>query len=331
MHANVVKWGRRSLAVLLTLLAIYYIYHKISREQISLVGFPALLPLQWVWLGMALLLSPANLAVEAYKWRMTFRGIFPMPFRMAWKGIFLGATVSFLMPNRLGEYATRILVMPPRSRVVGLSGGFLNSLVMMLVMMSWGSIAAWHALTTLPRPVFPWPSPVLPGGWYGIIIGGILVPGLIFLLLRYVPAALRWIVIRWKISEAKIRQLVSRRIIARVFFLTVARVTIYHLQLYLLLRAGGIDLPLHAILWLMPAFFFWTTVLPTFSVIDLPVRGVVGLWLFLPPDANPTSTTAILWATTLLWGINVFLPAIIGLPMAWRLWQKKPTTASSHI
>jgi len=58
-------------------------------------------------------------------------------------------------------------------------------------------------------------------------------------------------------------------------------------------------------------------VLPTISVSEIPVRAVVGVWLF-GAYGGENALATIAATTTLLWCINVLLPALIGIPIIWR-------------
>ncbi len=317
MNANVTKWIRRVLSAGLTLWAAYYIIEQVKDEGVSL---PSPLSFaQLLWLAGAVGLAVVNLWVEAFKWKTTFRDVFTMAGGMAWKGVFLGAAVSFFMPNRLGEYSARVLVMPSRLRLAGLGGSFLNSTAVGLVTVIWGGMAAWHAFVTLPAPA-SWPalSPPTGGQWLGI--GAMAVPAAAFICMRYLPAWARRIAAQWKQAEPTIRPVFSWGVMGRVALLTVVRFAVYCLQLYLLLRAAGVHLPVSSAVWMIPAFFFWTSVLPTFAAIDVPVRVMIGIWLFLPL-APSASVTAVVWASTILWLINVVLPILPGIVIGWKIWR----------
>ncbi len=59
-------------------------------------------------------------------------------------------------------------------------------------------------------------------------------------------------------------------------------------------------------------FFFWVmAIIPSVAIADLGVRGEAAIY-FLSSFSTLTNPIAILLSTTLLWIINLILPALIG-------------------
>src|SRR5215203_3240268 len=61
-----------------------------------------------LYLVFAVLLIPVNWGIEALKWQLSVRHIYPIRFHQAFKAVLSGVSFSVTMPNRVGEYLGRI-------------------------------------------------------------------------------------------------------------------------------------------------------------------------------------------------------------------------------
>ena len=93
------------------------------------------------------------------------------------------------------------------------------------------------------------------------------------------------------------------------FIFSNIRYFIFSLQFIILLNIFGVDITfLNALLSVMLIFFF-ITITPTITIAEIGVRGSVAIFVLGLFSSNDI---AILSSTTLLWLINLILPAIIG-------------------
>jgi len=93
------------------------------------------------------------------------------------------------------------------------------------------------------------------------------------------------------------------------FIYSNTRYFIFSLQFIILLYVFGINISfVDAILSVMLIFFF-ITITPTITIAEIGVRGSVAIFVLGLFSSNDI---AILSSTTLLWLINLIIPAIIG-------------------
>jgi len=95
----------------------------------------------------------------------------------------------------------------------------------------------------------------------------------------------------------------------KVFVLSIIRYGVFCGQFILLLWVCGVDISTAQGLMAVPIIFLVQTVVPSNSLSDLGVRGAASIHFLNYYSVNDAG---ILAAAYLLWGINIFLPGIIG-------------------
>lgn len=88
------------------------------------------------------------------------------------------------------------------------------------------------------------------------------------------------------------------------------RYMVFCIQYYLVLEALNIHFSNVELLWLIPICFLLASSIPTFVLSELGVRSSVAILVFGILTKNELS---IVFAASLLWIINIGLPAIYGL------------------
>ena len=89
---------------------------------------------QALWQLMSVVaLMLVNWGIEARKWQVVIRKIQPISFFQSWKAIHSGVTLSFFMPNRIGEYVGRVLYIEEGKRIEAASLTILCSMAQLLV------------------------------------------------------------------------------------------------------------------------------------------------------------------------------------------------------
>jgi hypothetical protein len=139
-----------------------------------------------------------------------------------------------------------------------------------------------------------------------------------------VTALILWVfmdttrVVRWMSGWALLRKLsryreLTERIPAglrvQIIVLTLVRFAVYNAQFLLLLRGYGVGCSLWHDALVTTTFFMIMTLLPSFALAEVGIRGGVALFLFRGLTADPVGVVA---ASTLLWLCNVILPALPG-------------------
>jgi len=75
------------------------------------------------WLIPVIVLLPINWLIEAVKWRLVLRKSHSITLKNAFKSVLAGTSTGVISPNRVGEFAGRILLLPEniRSEAIGLN------------------------------------------------------------------------------------------------------------------------------------------------------------------------------------------------------------------
>lgn len=68
---------------------------------------------RFVYFAAILFLMPLNWAIETAKWQLLLSGTVSQSFGDALKSVLAGLNTGFVTPNRIGEFAGRILLLPP--------------------------------------------------------------------------------------------------------------------------------------------------------------------------------------------------------------------------
>ena len=213
-----------------------------------------------------------------------------------------GLALSFITPNRIGEYPARILVLR------------MNNTIRLISVAILGAFAQFAALFLFGLAGLLYYNIAFPGNLPQVaLIACLMLLLVVFLLFFYFEKWIAWFEsARWLKRFRTYSQLVRRFTIQQqltVLGLSILRFTVFTLQYLLLLRWMHIALP-PADGFLMASLYFWSiAVIPSMAFTDLGVRGHVSLFLFQHFTAN---SLGILTATLSLWCINLLLPAVLG-------------------
>lgn len=258
----------------------------------------------------AILLMFVQWGIEGIKWRLMFSSAFKMPWGVALRSIFSGLAFSMITPNRVGEFAGRVLYLPHEFRMKGTAFTFISNLGQLLITLLVGCIGLfsdYHHFEKLLEPhglvpvlqVLYWVTPVF-------------VLGVLFL---YFSGS-RWLGQLWKLKwlnryreQIEVIDSLSLSVLIYVLCWSGLRYLIFILQYGVLFSLSG-ELP-HPLSLAMATsmLFLWLSIVPTFSIAELGIRWQFAYWLFTPVSMN---YPLILLVVALVWFINFILPAMIG-------------------
>jgi uncharacterized membrane protein YbhN (UPF0104 family) len=253
-----------------------------------------------------IILMALNWSLEAFKWKLMMRRLEDVPFTRALAAVFSGLTVSFFTPNRIGEYAGRIFHLRKADRIKGTLATILENLSQLIITVAIGSISLIFYLrqyTGLHEYIL-WVT--------GILM--VLFSGTIFFLFMEVPLLERSVlkIERLKklnkymviLSEYKKEELIS------VLALALFRYSVFTLQFFLLLKIFGVEGSFFTVLLLINMVFFVMTLVPTFALAEIGVRGAVATYFLSKVSYD---SLAIINASVSLWLINLVVPALLGI------------------
>jgi hypothetical protein len=267
-----------------------------------------------------------NWGIEAYKWKYLIGKVEKVSFFKAYQAVLTGISVSSFIPNRVGEFFGRVFILKTASRIESILITVVGSMSQLLVTVLAGSVAL---LVFIPQ--------YLPGAgfssghlYFGIFMLVITLDAIIlglFFKLSFLS------VLKERILQNGLKRLrkffrvfafYHNREMATVIFLSFSRYMVFSTQFYILLLLFGIRIPYDDALVLIALVYFIMTIIPTIALTELGIRGSVTLYVFglyygrLIPAAA-TNTMGIFAASTLLWMINLGIPALAGTLFVFRL------------
>lgn len=259
---------------------------------------------QWPILLIVVLLMPVNWWLEAHKWKRLLRSDYLLKESRAFAATASGVTVSVLTPNRVGEFAGRMLYVPIEHRdkavAMSLAGSFSQLIITFVVGTFCG---AWYFYVEGYSDVK-----------WSFLIGLACVFAVINIYYRLANS--EKLFERWKHNATltKIRRALgglSKPILTEALIWSGIRYVVFSVQLGLLLY-GLLDF-YHSgfvvrLFYMVPLYFFFQTMVPTIALSEIGVRGMLLSTLFI--DVAPEADLVL--TSTLLWLINIVVPALMG-------------------
>ncbi len=273
-----------------------------------------------VLLLLVALLLLVNLSLETYKWKFVISKLEDVPFFIALKAVFAGMAVSMFMPNRVGDYLGRVFILKRADRLQAILITILGSLAQLVTTLLFGIFSAFFyypIVFDISIPFHRWIYSGLIVG--GIILGIILVFG--FLHFNTFSLIIKWISGR---GYKRIRKYTNVflmfhfRELLWILVISIARYLVFSLQFFLLLQIFQIPIAYFPAMMLIGMVYLFMTGIPTIALTEFGIRSSVSITIFeyyyLSTGAwNESFVFGIAAASSLLWVINLVLPAIVGI------------------
>jgi hypothetical protein len=256
-------------------------------------------------LVVILLLMFVNWLLEAVKWRMLVSSLQYASLFRSLEAVFAGLTVSFFTPNRVGEYAGRVMYLPPGSRIRGTLLTVIENLAQLSVTLITGAVSLPVFLSSYAT------SPLyicLPLSILSIFFSVFIV----FCILRisYLHRDLsRLSMFRRYEHFIQVADYATPARMTQILFLSFLRFFVFSGQLFLLLKVFDVQVAYGPAMLMISLTFFVMTVIPTFAFTDLGVRGAAGSFFF---GYLTTQLPGVVYATLGLWLVNLAIPAAAG-------------------
>lgn len=267
----------------------------------------------FLW-AIILLLGAVNWMLEAQKWRVLAATLQKISFGASLRAVLAGVALGIATPNRTGEFLSRVFSLRSGSRGEALVLAAVGSFAQFLVSVLAGIVGYYFLRKSVELSLFR------DEFWLWMILLVLLALVLVFLILLFVETA-RVIIFnipglqRLKKYVDILSSLDPRGHLA-VFFLSLMRYCAYATQFVLLMRICGISPEPVEAYAMVAVTYFAVTVIPTFALSEVAVRGSAAMALIGEPMHN---TTGALAASLLIWVINIVLPAVAGLFFLYRL------------
>ena len=258
----------------------------------------------WLFFFVFILMI-GNWTIEAFKWRSMISKIEHVKLSRSLEAVFSGLTISFFTPNRIGEYAGRVFHLQHGKRMQATLITVIENSSQLIVTVVTGCIASILYLNDYMdvNPVFM----IL----YRILLASFAV---ISVLLYFNLDLFEKFFLRFKLSEYwrqifHVFALYSSADLLKVLLLSCLRYFVFTLQFIILLKVYGCNFPFLTSMLMIAMTFFVISVVPTFAITEITVRGLVSTYFF---GKLTIDTLPVLNAAFSLWLINLVLPAVAG-------------------
>jgi hypothetical protein len=258
-----------------------------------------------------IILVLVNWGIEARKWQLLIRPLEKISWWKAFKATISGVAFSVLTPNRIGEYAGRMLYLEEGHRLRSIPLTLIGSLAQLIITLFAGIAGMMLMNNFWQQPMLAHTVPVLFMKASLYVIGTIAMVLLLFFL--RVSVLSKWIE---KIpATGKFSQYIeaadhfSNYHLFKILWLSLFRYLVFTLQYVWLLQVLQVEVSLIQGLVLVSVLFLLLSVYPTFALLELVIRQQLGILIIGLVSANTLGITA---ASTGIWLLNLVLPAIIG-------------------
>ena len=294
--------------VLLCLLAwvIYQqVFAELSWQQIREALSNEEKPVQWAWLVLVILLIPVNWMLETFKWLSLLPRRTGLGFWESFRAVLAGVAVSLVTPNRIGEYAGRVLLVQRRQRWNAVLATLVGSIAQMLVLLTGGLVGL--LIYGGDRLDFSRQQYIL----LLICLCLILLLGFYtFFNIRRFAVFIRRISRRFKVFRHLLRIGAYRpRVLARALRWAAGRYLTYVFQYLFILHFFGVEPPFLVGFAGIATIYLIQTSVPLPPVVALFARGEIALLIWGPYSESPVSVLA---ASMGLFILNLVVPALLG-------------------
>lgn len=323
-RTNIRKTYNYLIRLAIILLTYGFIYRQIFMERklediaaaiYTIAGQPFALTMMY----LVVLLMLLNWGLESVKWKLLISKIEWISILRAYQAVLTGVSVSLFTPNRTGDYLGRVFILDKANRVEGVLITVIGSMSQLVITLNVGIIALLAFVDEYIRIPYRIGEYV----FSGLIFTGPAVVFLVFLLffkIRILSELIsKRIPTKWRhfAEYAGVFAKYRPKELLIVLLLSLLRYIVFGAQFYFLLWIFGVQLPLREALVLIPVIYLAMTMVPSIALIDLGIRGsvslfVIGLYFSTHHHFNPDIELGIITAATVLWLVNLIIPAIMG-------------------
>ncbi|WP_161947705.1 lysylphosphatidylglycerol synthase domain-containing protein [Rufibacter ruber] len=293
-------------------LTLYYLRQAVHDASTNTAFSVQTLQLVWHRGWPAVLLAagllPVNWGAEAYKWQYLSSKIERISFLKAYRAVLVGLTLGFITPNRVGDYAGRILTMQQQNRADAIGAILLGRLCQLFATVFIGSAALAYFIYQYYLPLA---SPLGLSIALGLLMANSWALALLFSfkwavsLLDRVPYLRRWVHYFAVVGQYSAQELVQ------VLWLSLVRYLVFMTQFVALLWAFGVQLSMEQYIWGVAGTFLMKSLVPSINALaDIGMRELSAMHFF---GLMGQDTMLVLGASLSLWALNIALPSVIGL------------------
>ncbi len=289
------------------------IYHQIRRQPDLIQSWrqirETLEATGFYYLALVLVLMLCNWGLESYKWQLAVKQVQKVSILRANMAIFAGLAFSITTPNRIGEYAGRVLYLDEGNKIKAVSPTIVSSLSQLIITILMGLLALFFMHKKMIA------SGILSPIWYQTIFFSTFA-GLGILTLFYFRLA--WLVkiidnlpafrkYRWVLEAL---EKFDATLLLRFLSISAGRFAIFICQYFLLFHLFGVEVDFWQAWMTLSVMFLIMALIPTIALFtDLGLKNEISLKLLGLYSANHLGISL---TSLSIWFINLVIPAIIG-------------------
>jgi hypothetical protein len=257
-----------------------------------------------LFLTVQLLLGALNLYIEAIKWHWLIETTHRQSFRISIQQTMAGLAWGNLTPARLAEPVGKAFYLPIHTKVQAVALSLFGSIVQNIVIAIVGITATAIAFSSKNLTAI---NTNVSYGTMALVILASLALAMVTGLL-WAKTIVRHMVRRFKLHRIVIGLTPMR--LTKIATATFLRYTCFSLQLAIALAFFAAPANLTDIFISIPVYLLAITLVPSFLLADIGIKGSVALIVF---GLTTTNTPAIVSTVFAIWVINTALPTIGGL------------------
>ena len=290
--------GKKSIGFVLFVICSYAIYRTVlineNWTQLGIMLKTQLLSIaffQWVVLFV---LMGLNFLIESVKWKVVVANTQSISLLKAVKSVMVGQAFAFFTPNRIGDFAGRVLFLKTEHKLIGMAHLAWASYAQLIITLLLGTIAI-----NINLPLYPW----INGTLLNIIKLGSPFVGLLVMLLFFYKK--EW---KGKLKFLNVVQ-IATRIKANLLLLSFLRYLVFLLQYIWVAYLLKIQIDTGLLVVSVSILFLCLSILPTINLTELVVRGQLLILILAPFFADKHM---VIFLSSFIWGVNFLIPAVIG-------------------
>jgi len=260
-----------------------------------------------------------NWLLESFKWQYVTRKIEKISALEAIEAVFCGLTWAIFTPNRLGEYAGRVLFLPNRKRIHGVFAMAVGSFGQNVITNVLGlSAVLWFLFTFYVNTGRHFQLNI----WLYLLIAAGVIIFIVFFVILYFHII--WVVnILDRIPFIKkfhrffdIMGRYKKPELINIMLFCLARFAVFTFQYYLIIHMLIPQMQAFEMIMMVLIFLFVQSALPSLDLVDIGVRNGMAVFLF---GYITHQTIAVMAAVSSIWLINLIIPAILGSVFVFKL------------
>lgn len=311
--AKIIKFIEITVKIVIVILGIWILYDKLIHNQNVAKIWQDIEnsfknKSQFLLMLTALALMPLNQYLEGLKWRIQLKPVEDISRWKSFLSIFTGISAGMFFPNRMGNFLGRIFMLEKGDRLKAAMLTIVGGFAQMIATVSVGLVA----LTFFIKK------------YIILYIIGVIIVIIALLLLYFNIHLLRHLqIIIPKRFKERTREYVDifskykRNELWGILLLSFTRYFLYTFQFVILIWAFNIPLTYIQSMIPISLTYLMMMVIPFITITEIAVRGSVSILIFekwlIMNEINTSFASMVFSASSLLWIINIALPAVIGL------------------